>query len=173
MRRTVATLVVPFAALALACASPFGGRDAPALPMGARGPSGSASQPADPPAMPAAPVPLSAPVAAAPSAATQPPPPSPECEAARIAREDVRARVASLRLTVGVEEARRFDAATAAQAACMSDEACGRDGEKLLERFNAVKDAEAAMERARAQLSAEEVGLYAADQSVAAACGPE
>lgn len=166
MRRTIPPFAVPFATLALACANPFGGT---------RGPSGSASQPengaatADPPAMPAAPVP----VAAAPATVTQPPPSSPECEAARVAREDVRARVASLRLTVGVEEARRFDAATAAQAACTSDETCGRDGEKLLDRFNAVKDAEAAMERARAQLSAEEVGLYTADQSVTAACGPE
>jgi hypothetical protein len=161
MRRTlVRPLVVSLAALAIACANPFAGRGTTKTVADPE----PAAAPEPPPVAPSAPV--ATPVSPAPPAA-------PECAAARAAREDVRARLASLRLTVGVEEARRFDGATAAQAACMSDEACARDGETLLERFTAVKDAEAAMERARAQLSAEEIGLYTADRSVAAACGPE
>lgn len=95
------------------------------------------------------------------------------CGTARAAREVERARIAELRMTIGVATAQRFDAATAAQQACLSDPACAQDGKRLVERYEAVKAAEDALGAEQARLAEEELGLYRADQAVAAACGPE
>jgi hypothetical protein len=99
--------------------------------------------------------------------------PSAECQTARDAREAERARIADLRLTLGVEPARRFDAATASQQACLSDPECAQDGKRLVERFEAVKAAEDALGAEQRRLAEEELGLYRADQAVQAACGAE
>jgi hypothetical protein len=99
--------------------------------------------------------------------------PSAECQTARDARASERARIAALRLTLGVEPARRFDAATAAQQGCLSDAGCAQDGKRLVELFEAVQAAEEALGAEQRRLAEEELGLYSADQSVQAACGAE
>jgi hypothetical protein len=97
----------------------------------------------------------------------------PECRTAQEAREAERTRIAALRLTLGVEPARRFDAATAAQQGCLSDPQCAQDGKRLVELFEAVKMAEDALGADQRRLAEEELGLYRADQAVQAACGAE
>jgi hypothetical protein len=114
-----------------------------------------------------------APTGREPSASASARAPSAECQTAQDTREAERARIAELRLTLGVEPARRFDAATAAQQACLSDPECAQDGKRLVERFEAVKAAEEALGAEQRRLAEEELGLYRADRAVQAACGAE
>lgn len=200
MRGALATLVV---ASLLACCFGPSEPDAPApAPLDAPATPGPLSQalsgldpapaaaPAAPdaapdaPAAPAAPSPTEAPAApvapSAPAAPSAPVSPSPTvsvesaaCADARARREDVRARLRELRLTVGLEAGRRLDAASRALAACEVDPACVTDGQGRAERWAEVQRAQAAVAAENASLARAEAQLYPADQAVRAACGAE
>jgi hypothetical protein len=114
---------------------------------------------------PAAPIaPAAAPIAPA-GAST------PACADARAARDQVRADVAQLRLSLGAETSARLDAANRALLACNADPACIGDGRARVARAEAYAAAKAAHAAESTRLAEAEVGIFHADQAVAAACG--
>ena len=136
--------------------------DAPAAPIA------PAAAPIAPAAAPIAPAGASTPAAApiAPAGAS-----TPACADARAARDQVRADVAQLRLSLGAETSARLDAANRALLACNADPACIGDGRARVARAEAYAAAKAAHAAESTRLAEAEVGIFHADQAVAAACG--
>ena len=140
-------------------ASPFGERSFPTL--AASGPGG-ANGGGVPPATPSP----------EPSAASAVPSDDPACRDARARRGEVASRLAEVRKTSGVAEARALDRASAALAACEARQDCVEgDPKERAARVMAVEEARAVFRTASAGLQSEELGLFEADRAVRAACG--
>ncbi len=97
---------------------------------------------------------------------------SPACGEARAQRTAVSARLAQVRQTAGVPEARALDRASAALSACEARQDCVEgDPKERAARVMAVEEARDAFRKANAALQQEELGLFEADRAVRAACG--